>query len=654
MENHTELQLLPLLFVSLLAFAVPILASWFNRCTNLRIPAVVGEIFCGIIIGKSFLNLISDTHAIPWLEFLQLFGLAFLMFLSGLEIDFGLITSERQVNRLALFKRDFFKQPLVLAITYFLLTLLLSSTVAVALHVYGYIDSWIMMTLILSTTSVSVVVPTLKEKGLSKSFLGQTILLSALIADVLTMLLITVYDVAISLKGQESQIPSAIFFSLALLLFFIVLVYKLHISRKLDSFIRLLYIFKPILNDLAHTTTQIKVRGAMALLVTLVVLSQLLHIEVILGAFLAGILTTLILGEDKTSQLEMKLDAIGYGFFIPIFFIVVGINIDLHNFFHAENGGILLLFLVFSAFFIKVVPAVIFKMNFTLKEALTSGVLLSARLSLIIAASNFGLKAGLINEETNAAIVMVAVVSCTIAPIIFNKLSDMKKKAPRDFIVIIGAGRLAQILTDNLIEQNLKVLLSAQNDEEYGSAKRNGLPVVKSGNSIEETLIKVGITNAKLLLALTNNDDFNLSVCLTAREIFNVNDVISKVTEIKNIETFKEQDIKPINHTYATVSHIFAHIVASDQYASFAKDEEEIKVADVWLANPQFDRAELRSIKLPGNTLIVHIKRDDQAIVPHGNTTIYLDDHITLLGTPQSVIDTVNLLGIQAHNLEDI
>ena len=416
METNNN-SLLPLFLISLFAFIIPILTSWFSQKIRIPIPVVVGEIICGIILGNSVLGIIDNTSSIPWLDFLYLFGFTYLMFLSGLEVDINVLLN----NKSALSKRvgDISRalSPFMLGVWYFLLTILLAFGTSLFLLKKGYINNLAMMTLILSTTSVSIVVPVLKEKMLGKTEFGQTILLSALIADFLTMTLITIF-VALNVSDKPSFHLLVIFLFLAL----IVLIYRLHLSKIFDGFISLILKIKPIFDSLAHSTTQIKVRGAIALMVVFIAASHALGFEAILGAFLAGILTTLILGAEKTDQLEMKLDAIGYGFFIPIFFICVGINLDLTVFFKSEGIWYLLVFLIIAAFLIKIIPALIFKLRFSFKKSLSAGVLLASRLSLIIAASTIGLQEGFISEEINATIIMVAVVTCIISPVLFNKL----------------------------------------------------------------------------------------------------------------------------------------------------------------------------------------------------------------------------------------
>ena len=192
MEHHGQDFIFPLLIVTLLAFIVPIATSWISRIIRLPVPAIVGEILCGIIIGKSVLGIIPRTDTIPWLEFLSLFGFTYLMFLSGLEIDFALLRPKKSNFKSAFpLSQTFFQQPLAMAITYFILVFALGTIFSYYLYSEGYINSWIFMALVLSTVSVGIVVPIVKEKNLSKTTFGQNILLCALIADFLTMIFIT-------------------------------------------------------------------------------------------------------------------------------------------------------------------------------------------------------------------------------------------------------------------------------------------------------------------------------------------------------------------------------------------------------------------------------------------------------------------------------
>jgi len=182
-----EFPFLPLLLITGLAATVPLLASQLGQ---LHVPIVVLEILVGMVISKSGLNLIEPS---PALEFLTTFGFTYLMFLSGLEVDFAALLNSNRVPS-ARPKGD----PLRLGLAVFGLTVGGGLVVALGLARTGLIQNPIIMALILSTTSLGIVVPVLKERNLSSTQYGQSLLVSALVADFATLLLISVAVAAIS------------------------------------------------------------------------------------------------------------------------------------------------------------------------------------------------------------------------------------------------------------------------------------------------------------------------------------------------------------------------------------------------------------------------------------------------------------------------
>jgi Kef-type K+ transport system membrane component KefB len=177
-----------LLLITGLALIVPILASRVRRIT---LPIVVGEIVAGIIIGRSGLNLIEGS---PTLDFLAEFGFTYLMFLSGLEVDFDLLIpgSRRQAFNP--------RRPLPMALLIFIGTLSLALGASLVLRNMGLVGSPLLMGLILSTTSLGVVVPVLKERKLTGTDFGQVMLVAASVADFATLLLLTLV-IAIRSEG---------------------------------------------------------------------------------------------------------------------------------------------------------------------------------------------------------------------------------------------------------------------------------------------------------------------------------------------------------------------------------------------------------------------------------------------------------------------
>ncbi len=417
---------IPLLIVTTVALITVFISL---KIRVMRVPIVVGEIIMGIIIGQSGLGLIPKDPG-PWLHFLSLFGFTVLMFLSGLEINFNAVmknipsytssgtgTGKKLGSNLRL---GFFNFGISLLLSFFFSLLLLR---------LGMIQSPYIMALILSTTSVGIVVPLLKERGEINSGFGQALLLSAVIADFFTMFLITIV-VAVIARGRVT-IDVVVIAFLFIAFFIVVLLGRMFKrNRGVMKFYR----------EGATATAQIRVRSAMTVMLFFIVLSQLTGTEIILGAFLAGAVVSL-LSEPGGGRLGMKLDAIGYGFLIPYFFIMVGARFDIRALFSSGSSLLLVPVLVAVAFLVKLGPALLFRKKYGTRHALAGGFLLSSRLSLIIAAAAIGLEMESITPSVHSAIILVAVITCLVSPILYSRIlgtADDTSEKPADLEPLIG------------------------------------------------------------------------------------------------------------------------------------------------------------------------------------------------------------------------
>ncbi len=287
----------------MLSALVPLLAA---RLKRFHVPVVILEILAGVLIGKSVLDIVTPS---PVLDFLSEFGFVILMFISGLEMDLGSFSfSDRGKGETV-----FWKSPPFLALASFGLTLGTAFAIAWGLARGGLVQQPLIIGLILSTTSLGIVVPVLKERGIAPTRYGQAILLSALLADFLTLVLLSL-SLGILTHGIAVQLT-----------IFLILLAVFAATLFTGARIRKIKGLGEFVKGLATATVQIRTRFSIALMVAWVALAQSLGTEVILGAFLAGVIMSIMAGQDK-AVLQEKLDTIGFGFFIPLFFISVGAN----------------------------------------------------------------------------------------------------------------------------------------------------------------------------------------------------------------------------------------------------------------------------------------------------------------------------------------
>ncbi len=539
-------------------------------------------------------------------------GFAFLMFLSGLEIDFSILFAASKG------KRKDGPSALLLASLSFALTLGLALGVGFGLFSAGYVrDPW-MMTLILSTTSLGIVVPVLKESRMSSGRFGQTILLAALLADFLTMFLITVY-VAVRSTGLTLEI-----LLIALLFVPVVLLYQLGARWLRVPAVRRIF------EELSDATAQIKVRGAFAIMVGFVVLAELLGAELILGAFLGGVLASLLSGTGE-EKLRHKLDAIGFGFFVPLFFIFVGIQFDLNAFLKEPSAWVLLPILLVSAFSIKLISSLVFRLRFSWRETFASGMLLSARLSLIIAASAIGLSSGSVSESTNAAIILVAALTATVAPLTFNSLQMPVAEGRKQISLIYGNNDLAFQVARDLQAHGEDVCFVETEGASAAEITDQGFNLEHGAENLTGCIDSFPPTQIEAFLALGLKDSSNLDACRAARAR-GIEHVITLVVDPLLLPEFKKlgvQTLTPSIHRSSLLA-LMARNPALFELLTSTTDDRDLR--EMILMNPELNGKRVDEVRFPGDLLVLAIRRNDEVIVPHGTTRLAIGDHLTILG----------------------
>lgn len=611
-----SLNLTPLLIVAGLAFAVPLLLARLPA-----IPVVVGEILAGILVGRSGLRLVE--HDDLTLLILAEIGFAFLMFLSGLEIDFSILSQPRAR------RRQGEPSPLALVGLNFLATLLLAVPVGFVLVANDLArDPW-MMALILSTTSLGIVVPVLKARGSSNTRLGQTILLAALMADFVTMLLITVYVTLFS-SGLTIEI-----LLIGVLFIAFLLTYRLGLAQMRRPAVR------GLIERLEVATSQIKVRGAVALMLSFVVLAEFVDVELILGAFLAGAVVSL-LSTHNDEGLREKLDAIGYGFFIPVFFVSVGLDFNLPLLLESPSALFLAPFLLVVAVLIKLIAALVFKLSFSWRETLASGWLLSARLSLLIAASAIGLRIGTISEATNSAIIFVAAVTATLAPLVANGLLPERKSKRTRRYLIYGAANIGLQVARELQKHGERVLFLEPEERLAKLVRKEGFEVLQ-GEGTAECLREAQVTETETFLVLSGDDDRNYEACQTAVRM-GTKSILALVHDAKRLPEFRQLGVRATTPAILQPTVLASMARSPDIFGLLISSTADRDIREVRMENPVFHNRRIGEIVFPGDSLIVTINREDEIRSPHGSTRLQIGDRLTVLGEREALAAVSRLL----------
>src|SRR6201986_2852261 len=369
--------------------AVPLLAAlplaFFPR---VRLPAIVLEIVLGIVIGPSGLGWVKPDLPV---SILALVGLAFLLFLSGLEIDF-----EHLRGRI-----------LKLTALGFAISFAIAIVLGLGLKAGGFVKSPLFIAIVLVATSLGVIVPVLKDSGNIGTGFGQLVIAAASIADFGAIILLSLF---FSGKGSTSTPATLILlvvFGLVVVLVGLAIVGVEH-SMSLSR----------VLQRLQDTTAQIRVRAAFLLLIGFTALAETVGLETILGAFAAGALLSLIDRDESMThpQFRLKLEAVGFGVFIPIFFVTSGVRFDLNALFaNASTVARVPLFLL-AIYVARGLPAIVYVRLVGRSRSVIAGVLQSTSLPFIVAATQIGLQLGVVSRASAAGLVAAGLLSVVISP----------------------------------------------------------------------------------------------------------------------------------------------------------------------------------------------------------------------------------------------
>ncbi|MBD3230769.1 MAG: hypothetical protein GF329_21500, partial [Candidatus Lokiarchaeota archaeon] len=277
-------------------------------------------------------------------------------------------------------------------------------------HPMNYIFTGVMF----STTSVGMVFPILNELKLENDpNMGQKIIVASIIADFVSMLLVTIIVVFCTPGTALEVLLIPLLFVIFFAVFQIFRIFRKHPKWYSNIFLK------------ETKSYEIKTTASIFLLLFFIILSFTLGIEMILGAFLAGALISLILPQEKVHQLYNKLHIIGYGFLIPVFFLTIGNDIHIGGSLLSWDAFGLTLIIIAISFLMKIIPNIIFfkLTNNSVREGLKAGILQSSRLSLVIAAAEIGISYALFTDIIFEISIIVVIITSIVSPVVFMKLA---------------------------------------------------------------------------------------------------------------------------------------------------------------------------------------------------------------------------------------
>ena len=372
-----------LLIVGAVAVAVPL---FLGLVPAVKVPAVVLEILGGILVGPTVLGWVHLDVAVRVIADL---GLGFLLFMAGFEIDL----------------RRFDRRTLTLVSRAFLLSMMLALLVAYGLQLGGQVRDGLLVGITLVSTSLGVLVPILHDAGQTETIFGRLIMAAGSLAELAPLVLLSVFFSA------SSKNPGA---ELGLLAGFVGLTAAIVVVTQR---VRVWGPLREVVHRLENTSSQLRVRLAITFALAFSVVAEHFGLATILGAFLAGVIVRRT-DETPASQEEFqgKLEAIGFGFLIPVFFVSTGVGLDITALFHSTRAIILVPVFLVALLLVRGLPALLYVRVVGRTHAIAAGFMQATSLTFIVVATVIGVQTGHQRTSTAAALVVAGLLSVVIYP----------------------------------------------------------------------------------------------------------------------------------------------------------------------------------------------------------------------------------------------
>ncbi|AVK64639.1 potassium transporter [Lactobacillus sp. CBA3606] len=604
-----QVSLVIILFAALL---IPLVMAKFKINS---LPTAVMEIIVGIILGPSLFNLVSMNTSISQLSTI---GVIVLLFLSGLEIDFSLFKKRRaaltpleqkQAGSLPKYS------PVRLSVYAYSTVLILSLLLAATFKVTGLFSDFGLATILFATISLGIVIAALKEKELLSKAFGQTILLISVFGELIPMMGLTLYA---SIFGSNSQ-------SLWLLLLILAVAAVLLLR------------FKPFFHfyqNINKSTTQLDIRLAFFLIVTMVTVAESVGAENILGAFVAGIVLKLLQPNESTRE---RLDSIGYGFFIPIFFISTGVDLNLRTLLTSGKTLLLIPLFFFAYMIAKLGGYWVLKLRFKQANALAGTALTATTMTMVLAILRVAKSMKTITTDQSGAFLLAALLTCVVSPLIFNKFySAEKEDLVKTSVHFIGANLSTVPVAQQLRKGWYDVQMFTNHPQNYKTYHAQA-PVQLLENFTAEELEAQGVFDTDILVLGHIDAERNYELAKAANT-YGVRRIIVRF-EDRNVLNEHEDELRDLgvevyNTPEANIT-LLRSLIESPSTLLMLRDTEN-SIYEVRVANRLYTNVQIKNLQFAKDITISQVIRNRRVIVPNGSTTIQYGDRLIFTGSKQA------------------
>ncbi len=587
------------LIVMVAALVIPIAMA---RMKVSSIPTAVAEIITGIILGKSVFNIV---HTNGMLTLMSTLGVIMLMFLSGMEIDFDLFKRGPE-------KKQDGPNPVQLAGQAFGLVIITAAVLGLVLRSLGLFSDFFLATILFSTVALGVVIATLKEKEILGRPAGQTILLTAVLGEVVPMLSLTFYA---SLNGGDAKR-----LWLIILLFLAAIILLRRFKQPYIWFSRI-----------SKATTQLDIRLAFCLIFVLVTIAETVGAENILGAFLAGMVMKLL---EPTEATKDKLTSIGYGFLIPFFFIMTGVKLNLRALL-AHPQALALIPILVACFILAKLPAMlVYRRRFSNRNSFAGSFLVVTTITLVLPSLTVARNLHAITANQSDAFILAAVIVCLIAPMVFNSVYKLEKAdLIKQRVVFVGTNTFTVPVAQQLSKNWYSVRMLTDNQDNYKTFNSEVAELAYLPTIDEESLQAGNYFDTDIMVICFPTDSKNARLAKIAkragvgRVIAGQNDPGRGESRVRGL---KELGIEIYNRFNVHIS-VLRSLIETPSILEMLRDTEA-GLFEAVVRNPNIIGQELHTLSFIDQITVSRIYRNHRPISPHGDTVLEAGDHLIFTG----------------------
>ncbi len=265
--------------------------------------------------------------------------------------------------------------------------------------------------------------------------------------------------------------------------------------------------------------------------------------------------------------------------------------------------------------------------------------LLGGSAARIAPVSNAAELLDMITSATNSAIVLVAIVTCTCSPILFNRLLPARPEPKRFGVIILGTDFLAELLGKRLLQDGEPVTFIGRDAVRLEKLREAGCAVVSGPPDDEQVLRQAGAAEARAMVALSNDPAVVTRACQRAREVFQMPSVVARADEQEQVRSLQALGVQVVQPTMAMALGLEGALHYPAAFSALIDKSDQFDFADAPLRNPDLVDRPLRQLHLPGKALVLGIRRrgEGEVVVPHGDTVLREGDVLMLCGDPEAM-----------------